>query len=183
MTFDYSSPLNEKQRQAADHNHGPMLVRAGAGTGKTTVLTQRISRLVKQHVAEPHEILAITYTNAAAEEMQDRLEKVIGKEAAQKIHACTFHSYCNQVLRRYTRDTFKLLSTEDLWVYFRKNIDKLGLKHFAKASDPGTFLRSLNQFFERCNDELVNASDYADYVARLESDVSLELPRVGFSSK
>ncbi|HEY0566260.1 MAG TPA: ATP-dependent DNA helicase, partial [Terriglobales bacterium] len=116
-------------------------------------------------------------------EMQDRLEKVIGKEAAQKIHACTFHSYCNQVLRRYTRDTFKLLSTEDLWVYFRKNIDKLGLKYFAKASDPGTFLRSLNQFFERCNDELMNASDYADYVARLESDVSLELPRVGFSSK
>ena len=65
--------LTPAQQQVVDHRDGPLRVRGGAGTGKTTVLTQRISRLVKQKVAQPHEILAITYTNAAAEEMQDRV--------------------------------------------------------------------------------------------------------------
>src|SRR4051794_29443061 len=119
MPFAYSSPLNEKQRTAADHDFGAMLVRAGAGTGKTTVLTQRIFRLVREGVVPANQILAITYTNAAAEEMEDRLRALLGAEA-KGLHACTFHSYCYRLLKTHS-EVFKLLSEEDLWVYLRKN--------------------------------------------------------------
>jgi DNA helicase-2/ATP-dependent DNA helicase PcrA len=181
MAFAYSSPLNNKQREAADHNFGAMLVRAGAGTGKTTVLTQRIYRLVSEGLVPANQILAITFTNAAAEEMQDRLAKLLGKRA-EGLRACTFHSYCHSVLHRHDK-TFGLLSKEDLWVYLRKNIEQLGLKYFAKASEPGTFLSTLLDFFDRCNDELVNAADYSAYVDQLAAEPNARLPRVGYTDK
>ncbi|MEO8727395.1 MAG: ATP-dependent DNA helicase [Acidobacteriaceae bacterium] len=181
MPFAYSSPLNGLQRTAADHDFGPMLVRAGAGTGKTTVLTQRIFRLVRQGVAPANQILAITYTNAAAEEMQDRLRTLLGDDA-DGLNACTFHSFCHGVLRK-DNSLFRLLSKEDLWVYLRKNIGALGLNYFSKASDPGRFLNTLLGFFERCNDELVSTADYQKYVDCIAADAHAALPRVGEPEK
>ncbi len=160
-----------------------MMVRAGAGTGKTTVLTQRIFRLVKQGVVPANQILAITFTNAAAEEMMAKLASpnLLGDDA-KDVTACTFHSYGYRVLRAHHK-AFELLPREDLWVYLRRNIEKLGLKYFAKASDPGTFLKTLLDFFDRCNEELVGAADYAAYVDRLAAAPAAVLPRVGESSK
>ena len=92
-------PLNEEQRAAVDHGDGPMMVLAGAGTGKTRVLVQRIARLVESGI-EPWAILAVTFTNKAAGEMRHRLREMLGG-AADAMWIGTFHSTCARILRRY----------------------------------------------------------------------------------
>src|SRR5687767_12698143 len=91
--------LNEEQRAAVRHGDGPLMVLAGAGTGKTRVLVHRIARLVETGT-RPWEILAVTFTNKAAGEMRDRLRELLG-EAADAMWIGTFHSTCARILRRY----------------------------------------------------------------------------------
>src|SRR5580692_2650595 len=93
---------DERQREAIEHVSGPMLVVAGAGTGKTTVLTRRIARLVQQQQAQPDEILALTYTENAAREMQERAQSEIDEGGSQP-QVSTFHAYCNNLLIRNGR--------------------------------------------------------------------------------
>src|ERR1035438_5443694 len=100
---------DDRQREAIDHVHGPMLVIAGAGTGKTSVLIHRIARLIQQGHTRPDQILALTYTVAAAGEMRDRVTTLLG----QKIHSATFHDYCNRLLKRAGKD-FGVLDDKDL---------------------------------------------------------------------
>ena len=90
--------LNDKQKEAVDHLEGELLVLAGAGSGKTRVLTSRIVNLVNNGVS-PHEILAVTFTNKAAREMKERLASYLGEQTAQKLWVGTFHSICGRILR------------------------------------------------------------------------------------
>ena len=90
--------LNEKQKEAVEHLNGELLVLAGAGSGKTRVLTSRIVNLVKNGI-RPQEILAVTFTNKAAREMKERLASYLGEETAQKMWVGTFHSICGRILR------------------------------------------------------------------------------------
>src|SRR4029077_7311560 len=92
---------DDRQREAIEHVHGPMLVLAGAGTGKTSVLTHRIERLVKEGHAQPQEILALTYKKNAANEMRDRVGKLLG---GKEVNAATFHDYCLDLLKRVGKD-------------------------------------------------------------------------------
>ena len=96
---DYLSGLNAAQKKAVMHNAGPLLVLAGAGSGKTRVLTTRVARLVKQHVCPASGILAVTFTNKAAREMQERIAKLVGPKPAQAMTVCTFHSLGARILR------------------------------------------------------------------------------------
>ena len=95
---DFINQLNEQQKQAATHTNGPLLIVAGAGSGKTRVLTYRIAYLLQQHKAAPDEILALTFTNKAAREMQERISKLID-ERANKLWMGTFHSIFSKILR------------------------------------------------------------------------------------
>lgn len=97
--MDYLSKLNNEQRMAALATEGPVLVLAGAGSGKTRVLTSRIAHLVDDLGVQPKNILAITFTNKAANEMKSRLAGVIGEEAAQNMWVSTIHSMCVRILR------------------------------------------------------------------------------------
>ena len=98
-SVDFLSALNDAQRAAVSHTHGPLLILAGAGSGKTRVITHRIAHLISEHHARPEEILAVTFTNKAAEEMRARVEQLLGEECRQT-WLSTFHSLCARLLRR-----------------------------------------------------------------------------------
>jgi DNA helicase-2/ATP-dependent DNA helicase PcrA len=168
---------DERQREAVGHVHGPMLVIAGAGTGKTSVLIHRIASLVNGGHAKPEEILALTYTVAAAGEMRDRVSALLGRQ----IHSATFHDYCNGLLKRAGKD-FGVLDEKDLWIYLRKRVHELRLEHYIRAANVGKFLNDLLDFLSRCHDEMMTPEKYADYVARLERG-ELPIPRVAKSKE
>ena len=95
----FLSGLNEQQRQAVEEKYGAILVLAGAGSGKTKVLTSRIANLVESGV-NPYDILAVTFTNKAAKEMQQRLSNYLGEEVVKRMWVGTFHNICGRILRR-----------------------------------------------------------------------------------
>jgi DNA helicase II / ATP-dependent DNA helicase PcrA len=167
---------DDRQREAIEHVHGPMLVVAGAGTGKTSVLTHRIERLVNEGHAQPEEILALTYTLNSAKEMRDRTRKLLGGRVVQ---TATFHDYCLGLLIRANKD-FGVLDEQDLWIYLRRRIRDLHLEHFIRAANIGQFLSDLLKFVTRCHDELVTPEMYENYVNRLERG-EVPMPRVAKS--
>jgi DNA helicase-2/ATP-dependent DNA helicase PcrA len=189
----------DEQRQAIDHVHGPMLVVAGAGTGKTTVLARRIARLIQSGAARPDEILAVTYTRNSAAELIRRVAAILYPElepqpslypevnrckAADKLlasglQAHTFHSYCYRQLQD-AGSKFQLLDDKDLFVLLRRSIGEMKLEHYIKAATPGKFLEDLLRFFSSCQDELRTPADYEAYVAKLERG-EIPLPRMAKS--
>jgi superfamily I DNA/RNA helicase/RecB family exonuclease len=175
MGISYSQ-LNSKQKQAANHVHGPMLVLAGAGTGKTSVLVHRISRLITAKHAEPNQIRAFTFTHKAAQEIRSRVAKSSAGIGASGLRASTFHGYCYQLLREAGED-FQLLDQFELWTFLRQRVADLPLNRFLRAANPGRFLKDLLTFFDRCADELVNARTYAEYIARVKAG-EVTAPRV-----
>src|SRR5215471_13829309 len=120
---------DERQQQAIEHVQGPMLVVAGAGTGKTSVLTHRIEYLVREGHAQPGEILALTYTVNAAKEMQTRVRRLLGFT----VQTATFHDYCLKLLRRANQD-FGVLDEKDLWIYLRRRMRELNLEYYIRAA-------------------------------------------------
>jgi DNA helicase-2/ATP-dependent DNA helicase PcrA len=172
---------DDRQREAIEHIHGPMLVLAGAGTGKTTVLTQRIAHLVAQGHASPGEILALTYTENAAEEMKKRVQAELEGQDTSGLKVVTFHAWCNNLLHRRGAN-FGVLDDKDLWVYLRRNIRELRLRYFVRAANVSEFLEALLSFMRRCQDELVAPEQYAEYVKRLERG-EIPLQRVTRSKK
>jgi DNA helicase II / ATP-dependent DNA helicase PcrA len=178
-----------EQRLAIEHVRGPMLVVAGAGTGKTTVLARRIAHLIKTEAAKPNEILGVTYTRNGAAELVTRAGGVLypdlePQRAADKLlssglQADTFHAYCFSLLRK-AGSKFELLDDQDLFVLLRRRIGELQLERFIKAADPGRFLRDLTEFFRRCHDELRTPDHYDEFVAQLERN-EIPPPRVAKS--
>jgi DNA helicase II / ATP-dependent DNA helicase PcrA len=168
-----------QQQQAIEHTAGPMLVVAGAGTGKTTVLIRRIAHLVREGHARPDEILALTYTDNAAKEMLQRARHELRGSNAEGLQVSTFHAYCNELLIRCARG-FGVLDDKQLWVFLRKNIRELKLNHFVRAANVSKFLDDLLEFMRRCQDELVGPEQYAEYVGRIERG-ELSVPRVSKS--
>ena len=170
---------DERQCEAITHVHGPMLVVAGAGTGKTTVLTRRIAALIRDGHVQPNEILSLTYTENAAAEMRERVQAELRGANVKGLRATTFHAYCNELLKSNQRP-FGVLDDKDLWIYLRKRIRDLGLNHFIRAANVAQFLDDLLDFMRRCHDELVGPEKYAEYVNRLER-CELSVPRVSKS--
>ena len=123
--------LNESQYNAVMYNSGPSLIIAGAGSGKTRVLTYKVAQLIREGYA-PNSILVLTFTNKAAGEIKERIIKVIGDEA-KKITVGTFHSICNRILRQYGErigycKTFTILSEDDADKIFKKAAKQYALE-------------------------------------------------------
>src|SRR5437660_5624179 len=166
----------ERQLEAIEQVNGPMLVVAGAGTGKTTVLTRRIAGLIREGHAWPREILALTYTDNAAKEMRERVQAELRGTDVSGLRAMTFHAYCNELLKSNERG-FGVLDDKDLWIFLRKRIRELGLNHFVRAANVSKFLDDLLDFIRRCHDELVGPAQYSEYVRRIEQG-EIAVPRV-----
>lgn len=195
----YDFVPTDDQRRAVEHVYGPMLVVAGAGTGKTTVLARRIAHLIKSEAARPDEILAVTYTRNSAAELIRRVAGILypnldqqpslypelnRSNAAKKLlssglQAHTFHSYCYRLLQG-AGHKFQLLDDKDLFVLLRRRMADLKLEHYIKAATPGKFLEDLLKFFSSCHDELRTPEDYDEYLARVEQG-DIPLPRMAKS--
>ena len=128
LRSDYLSNLNEKQQEAVVSLDGPLLIVAGAGSGKTKVLTSRIAHIIKSHKAFSNQILAVTFTNKAAKEMQIRVSKLLRKEATGLPWLGTFHSISAKILRKHAeavglKSNFTIIDQDDQ-IRLIKNICK-----------------------------------------------------------
>jgi DNA helicase II / ATP-dependent DNA helicase PcrA len=157
-------PLNAEQRAAVEHGEGPLLVMAGAGTGKTRVITERIANLLATNPDLVGEnILGLTFTDKAAGEMKHRVLKAAG-ERAEGVWLSTFHSFCLEKILRAANPDIQPLDDIDHRIMLRRNIAELDLKIFRRLAEPSEFLRDFQTFFSRCQDELVTPDDYQRYV-------------------
>ena len=143
----YLQGLNPKQREAARTTEGPVLVLAGAGSGKTQVITRRIAHIVANELARPEEILAVTFTNKAAAEMRERVGGLIGKKDAGKVHLSTFHSYCLMILRKHSekigiRKNFSIAGESDSRTLLRRVVDDLNTRDTSYS--PGRFQSTIS---------------------------------------
>ncbi len=155
--------LNPQQREAVVHTDGPMLVVAGAGSGKTRVLTHRVAHLIESGAAAPSEILAITFTNRAANEMKERVQGLVGGRTAARMWVMTFHAACGRLLRRDAerlgyRASFTIYDQADQVRLVKACIEELEL-------DPKRFApRAVHSAISRAKDRLLTADGYADQV-------------------
>jgi len=159
--------LNPEQRAAVEHADGPLLVVAGAGTGKTRVIVERIRNLLETNPQLAGEnILGLTFTDKAAGGMKTRVVKAIG-ERAEGVWLSTFHKFCLEKILHATNPGSEALDEIDHKILLRRHIGELNLNHFRRLQDPGEFISDFVKFFSRCQDELVTPEDYERFVAGL----------------
>ncbi|GAA0328968.1 DNA helicase PcrA [Bacillus carboniphilus] len=188
LTNQLLNGLNDQQKLAVKTTEGPLLIMAGAGSGKTRVLTHRIGYLLVEKGVNPYNILAITFTNKAAREMKERLQRIVAS-AADEMWISTFHSMCVRILRRdidrigYNRN-FSILDTTDQLSVLKAILKDLNID--AKKFDPRMFLGSISsaknelidvETFEKKQggyyDEMV-AKVYKEYQKRLRKNHALD---------
>ena len=155
--------LNEEQKKAVLYNEGPLLILAGAGSGKTKVLTTKIAYLIEELDISPYEILAITFTNKAALEMRERVDKMIGNES-KYIQISTFHSFGLKILRENYKaldyaNNFVIMDSDDSLTIVKKILKNLN--YDPKIYNP----KAIRNKISNCKNELISPSDYERYIA------------------
>lgn len=180
MNFDFLKELNPQQRAAVTAGNGPVLVVAGPGSGKTRVLTQRIAWLIAEEGVRPWQILAVTFTNKAAKEMQERVQKLLSAQATEGIMLGTFHSICARILRREAdhlpiQSNFVIFDTDDQERIVKNVIRELNIneKLYRPASVHAAISRAKNELIDADHYPITNYRDevvkrvYAEYQKRL----------------
>lgn len=160
--------LNPEQKKAVETTEGALLILAGAGSGKTTVVQNRIAHMIKDHGVPPYQILAVTFTNKAAAELRERIEQTVGKEKADKVWAHTFHSLCVRILRREGENLsfihpkfdhkFNIYDKNDMKSVMKKVI-KEDLEEDIKTYPPDELLH----YISLLKYELVDVESYNNY--------------------
>jgi DNA helicase-2/ATP-dependent DNA helicase PcrA len=158
------SELNSEQKEAVDYLGSSLIIIAGAGTGKTLVVTEKISHIVQSGFAKPEEILALTFTEKAALEMQERVD-VLLKNSYNNINISTFHAFCQRILENYGIDIglsnqFKVLTENEAWLLIRENFSKFNLDYYKPLANPTRHIHELLKHFSKCKDELISTADY-----------------------
>jgi DNA helicase-2/ATP-dependent DNA helicase PcrA len=162
--------LNREQLRAVSHGDGPLLIVAGAGTGKTQVITRRIAWLIAQRKVRPSEILALTFTDKAAEEMSLRVDQLVPYGYTDTAIS-TFHAFGDRLVREFALELglpidVRVLSRAEVVVFLREHLFELGLDHYRPLGDPTRFLRALATHFSRCKDEDVSPARYLEFAER-----------------
>ena len=162
--------LNQEQLQAVKHDLGPLLIIAGAGTGKTTVITERINWLITSGKAKSSEILALTFTEKAAREMEERVDLAL-PYGYTDLWISTFHSFCDRILRDEILNIgldpgYRLLSEIEATQFLIKNLFKFNLHYFRPLGNPTKFVGGLLQHFSRLKDEDVLPEHYLAFAEK-----------------
>jgi DNA helicase-2/ATP-dependent DNA helicase PcrA len=166
--------LNPAQVEAVTHDQGPLLIVAGAGTGKTTVLTRRIAHLIATGRARPTEILALTFTDKAALEMEERVDVLVPYGYAD-VRISTFHAFGDRLLREHALElgltpAFRVLNRAEQVVFLATRLFELPLARFRPLGDPTRHLQALTSLFGRAKDEDVTREAYLAHAAALEAE-------------
>ena len=166
--------LNPEQLDAVTHGEGPLLIVAGAGTGKTQVLTRRIAWLIATKRARPEEILGLTFTDKAAAEMEARVDLLVpyGFVGAT---LSTFHAFCDRLVREHAVELgltsqLRVETPAEILVFLRERLFELGLERFLPLGNPDAHLRALVACFDRARDEDVTPEAYAAFARRLAAE-------------
>ncbi len=164
--------FNKEQQKAITHGEGPLLIVAGAGTGKTTVVTQRIAYLIEEKKIKPDQILAVTFTEKAAAEMEERVDKLLPYGVFDN-WILTFHAFADKILRMNGLDMglpidYKLLDQTGQWLLIKKNFDKFDLDYYKPLGNPNKYIHALLKHFSRCKDELISPQQYLDYAEEIK---------------
>ena len=170
--------LDPEQRAAVEHDQGPLLIVAGAGTGKTTVIARRIAHLIASGRARPSEILALTFNEKAATEMQERVDVLVPYGYADA-HIATFHAFGEEVLSSFGIEigiapSFTVLDQTAQALFLAEHLEELGLDQYAPLSDPTKYLRELAGFINKLKDYPIAAEELRRFaeagLARSETD-------------
>ena len=165
--------LNKQQLQAVTHFKGPLLIVAGAGTGKTTVITQRIEYLIKTKKLDPQQILATTFTDKAALEMLERLDRVMPL-GYHEPWLSTFHSFADRILKAESLEIgldpgYKIIPPPQQWILIKNHLFDFKLQHFRPLGNPTKFIQALLTFFSRAQDEDLLPQDIIKHAKTLKS--------------
>jgi len=174
----YLNGLNERQREAVLHADGPLMIVAGAGSGKTRVLTTRIIHLMAEHKVDAFHILALTFTNKAAREMKERVEHILGSGEARNLYIGTFHSVFARILR-FEADRigypkhFTIYDTDDAKSVIKSVIQELNLDD--KQYKPSTVYSRISA----AKNALISADAYRNDYGIQQEDLRANRPMIG----
>lgn len=176
-TFDFEyKRLNPAQKKAVDTIDGPVFVMAGPGTGKTQILTLRIANIIKETDVDPENILALTFTNAAAYNMRERLSGIVGPEAAHRVYISTFHSFAEDMMKQYS-DIFdtvygtRLISPIEQIEILEDIIDKQKTEYFSVFRRRDSTIRSVAFAIGKIKGEGMTADEFRTHThAQFEID-------------
>ena len=168
--------LNAEQRKAVMHGDGPLLVVAGAGTGKTSVITRRIAWLIATKRARPSEILALTFTDQAADEMQVRVDQLVPYGYTDTAIS-TFHAFGDRLIREFALELglpsdVRVFSRPETVVFLREHVFELGLDEYRPLGDPTKFLDALATLFSRAKDEDVSPEAFLAHAESLAAQAA-----------
>jgi len=165
--------LNDEQRAAVTHGEGPLMIVAGAGTGKTQVITRRIAWLIATRRARPEQILALTFTDKAAAEMESRVDVLVpfGQVGAT---LATFNAFCDRLVREHAIELgltsqLRVESKAEILVFLRERLFDLGLERYLPLGSPDAHLQALYGVFDRARNEDVSPERYAEFAAGLRA--------------
>ena len=172
--------LNPEQLRAVTHGEGPLLVVAGAGTGKTQVITRRIAWLIATRRAKPSEILALTFTEKAAAEMQVRVDQLVPYGYTDAAIG-TFHAFGDRIIREYALELglptdVRVLTRPEVVIFLREHLFEFELDEYRPLGDPTRFLGALATLFSRCKDEDVSPEAYLAHADELADRASVAAP-------
>ncbi|MFL5674607.1 MAG: ATP-dependent helicase, partial [Chloroflexota bacterium] len=168
--------LNPDQLRAVTHGGGPLLVVAGAGTGKTQVITRRIAWLIATRRARPSEILALTFTDKAAEEMAVRVDQLVPYGYTDTAIS-TFHAFGDRIIREYALELglptdVRVLTRAEVVIFLREHLFEFALDAYRPLGDPTRFLAALATLFSRCKDEDISPADYVAHADRVAAEAT-----------
>ncbi len=168
--------LTARQRKAVTYGNGPLLIVAGAGTGKTTVITRRIAWLIAEKRAKPSEILALTFTDRAALEMTERVDRLVPYGYTDTVIS-TFHAFGDRLLRDHAleaglSDRSTVLSRAEQVIFLREHLFELPLDRYRPLGDPTRFLHALVTLISRARDEDVAPAEYRAAADRLAAQAA-----------
>ncbi|WP_416353274.1 DNA helicase PcrA [Agrilactobacillus fermenti] len=170
MTIDLLNKLNDKQKEAVQTTEGPLLIMAGAGSGKTRVLTHRVAYLIEEKNVTPWHILAITFTNKAAKEMKERVGQLLDEEDARNVWVSTFHALCVRILRResekigYAR-SFTIADPAEQLTLIKRILKNLNID--PKKFEPRSILNTISN----AKNDMVKPEDYEQQTGSLFEEI------------